>query len=424
MDRYNETGIITRRVLFPQNIGGEEDDSITVTTEYKSEDAPVPARSGGAATIVLAASLLCVLTVFTVIMGCVMLIDDFFSGDMNSAAISELYAGSITFAEYDESEDYGADITGDGISGSAYQPSVSGSSEGDSNGNAAVPLADDTKYPIVKYDLSSKAAGGIEIKNETDYSPDLGYLLDSAPGIENADSLYAEYGSDAPIALIYHTHATESYSDLSTDTNVYRKSDSFRTGDTSQNVVAVGSVMTDILNDCGVNTIHCTELFDSESYRDSYNRSSAALQKYLSEYPSIKYVFDVHRDSVIDASFTKLRPLTSVSGYDTAQVMLLVGTDDKGADHPTWNENLSFALKLQSSLYSISDTLMRPIDLRGAAFNQKYTPASLLIEVGSCGNTLVEAKRGGAVTAVSVAEMILGKKAEFDTAKVIDSYCG
>ena len=42
----------------------------------------------------------------------------------------------------------------------------------------------------------------------------------------------------------------------------------------------------------------------------------------------------------------------------------------------------------------------------GAAFNQQYTKGSLLLEIGSCGNTLDEAKRAGKLAAQAIAAVL------------------
>jgi stage II sporulation protein P len=49
----------------------------------------------------------------------------------------------------------------------------------------------------------------------------------------------------------------------------------------------------------------------------------------------------------------------------------------------------------------------RPISLRGSSYNQEYTPGSILVEIGSCGNTLEEAKNAGVIFAEEVSKLIL-----------------
>ena len=71
--------------------------------------------------------------------------------------------------------------------------------------------------------------------------------------------------------------------------------------------------------------------------------------------------------------------------------MLVVGS---GEDHPNWEKNLTLAAKLQKNLDTLYPTLARPMTLRQSVYNQDLAPGSLLVEVGSHGNTLQEALAG------------------------------
>lgn len=261
------------------------------------------------------------------------------------------------------------------------------------------------EYPIIPMDLSREADGVLRLSNETDYTPDLEALKNEEPSIGAFASLSDTAASDAPVVLIIHTHGTEAFSKEGavsyTDTyNVPRSSD------ITENIVAVGAVMAQVFESSGIPTIHCEIMHDLESYKDSYNRAAETIEYYLAEYPSIKYVFDVHRDSLILSDKSKVRPVTVTNGLATAQVMCVVGTDAKGGYHPGWMTNLRLAVKLQSSLNSSYTGLARSIYLRGATFNEEYTSGSLLLEIGSCGNTLAEAERAGEIVAEKLAALI------------------
>jgi hypothetical protein len=52
--------------------------------------------------------------------------------------------------------------------------------------------------------------------------------------------------------------------------------------------------------------------------------------------------------------------------------------------------------------------MMRSIDLRSASFNEQYTKGSLLLEVGSCANTLEEAKISADIFADALIREIIG----------------
>ena len=231
------------------------------------------------------------------------------------------------------------------------------------------------------------------------------------------DEHMKKHGSEEPYILILHTHATESFAPEGADT--YTKSDPFRSDDISENVVAVGAVMAETFEKAGIPVIHVTEMFDLQSYQDSYSRAAAAIRRYIEQYPSIQIVLDVHRDSVIQADMTKIRPVTTVDGKETAQFMTVVGTDFKGANHPEWTNNLNFALKIQQALTARANRFTRAINLRGAGFNQQYTDGSLLLEVGSCGNTLTEAKRAGTLAAIAIADVVSGGKCSLTVSDIL-----
>ena len=176
-----------------------------------------------------------------------------------------------------------------------------------------------------------------------------------------------------------------------------------------ESVVAVGQAMADVLDGRGISTLHCEIMHDVQSYRDSYSRSAATIKEYIDKYPSIKYVIDVHRDSVSDSSGALLRPVTLVNGnVAAAQVMCVVGSDAGGTACPRWQENLSFALRLRSALNSSYGNICRPVCLRGSAYNQQYAPVSLLLEIGASGNYLDEALEAGRLCADALADLIIG----------------
>ena len=97
-----------------------------------------------------------------------------------------------------------------------------------------------------------------------------------------------------------------------------------------------------------------------------------------------------------DAAFpyTPTETSCTINGEETAQLMLVVGTDDGGLYHPDWQENLNRAASLQYRLNRTYPTLMRPLNLRTQRFNQHATHSAFLVEVGSSGNTMTEALKG------------------------------
>lgn len=260
----------------------------------------------------------------------------------------------------------------------------------------------DGEVALLPYDLSGGARRGeVMLSNTTSYVPDVAGAL--ASGYPVSVNL-SDYSADKPLILIIHTHGTESYSPEGVVSAL--PTDARRTSDTSQNMVAVGAVMADILNGAGIPTVHCEIMHDLESYTRAYDLAADTIQKYIAKYPSIKYVFDVHRDAIARSNGDLIRPLTLINGKPAAQVMLLVGTNEKGADHPEWNTNFTVAVKLQNKLTTDYDRFARPINIRGASFNEQFTPGSLLIEIGSAANSLSEAKIAAEHLTYSIIDMI------------------
>ena len=194
--------------------------------------------------------------------------------------------------------------------------------------------------------------------------------------------------AEGPQILIVHTHGSEAYTPDGED--VYTPSGECRTTDKTHSVVRVGEEIAQVLTEMGLSVIHDTELYDYPEYNGSYDRSLAAVETYLERYPTIKVVMDVHRDALIGEDGTIYKPITTINGEKCAQVMLVMGSDAKYT-HPEWQQNLSLAVKIQKEMNTLWPTLARPIGLRENRYNQQLTTGSLLVEVGSHGNTLQEA---------------------------------
>ncbi|NLW74680.1 MAG: hypothetical protein GX057_07330 [Clostridiales bacterium] len=264
--------------------------------------------------------------------------------------------------------------------------------------------------PIVPMDMSLISYGETYLFNETSYAPKITALLNSKDAIPAFDFLGAAiYPVGKPVVLIIHTHGTEAYSKEGSISYSEAEGEFARSGDITQNVVAVGKVIADVLNENGVRTLHCTTMHDLESYKDSYIRAAATIREYLANYPSIQYVIDVHRDSITTSDGSIIRPVMLANGKTCAQVMCVVGSDYNGADHDNWQNNLALALKLRSVLNERYGNMCRPVYLRSSAYNQQYAPMSMLLEVGTSGNSLSEAKEAARLVAKALADIIKGK---------------
>jgi len=221
-------------------------------------------------------------------------------------------------------------------------------------------------------------AQGVYVKNETSLKIDVAALLEQQSPV-----------SGNPQILIIHTHGSEAF--RPDEAYPYIPTDVERTEDIQFNVVRLGDEMRKVFEAQGFRVVHDKTIYDQPSYKGSYGRSLAATEKIIADNPDISVVIDLHRDSIQTADGKIYKTSTQVGGQTAAQLMLVIGTNDSGLNHPNWKKNLTLALHLQKQLNRAYPGLMRPINLRKERFNGHATTGSLLLEVGSSGNTLGEA---------------------------------
>lgn len=222
----------------------------------------------------------------------------------------------------------------------------------------------------------------VYLKNNTDLTVDIKSLLSSPIGFtiqKNAE----------PQVLIIHTHTTETF--MSEDRDYYTDKDLSRTNDNEKNMVKLGSIVAKKLNDAGIVTIHDTTVHDYPKYDGSYSRSAETVCNNLKKYPSIKIVIDMHRDAIASGENDKVKLTTEINGKKAAQIMLVMGSQSGSVTNfPNWQENLKFAVRLQQKIEQKYPSLARSISLMSRNYNESLTTGSMLIEIGTDGNTLEE----------------------------------
>lgn len=248
-----------------------------------------------------------------------------------------------------------------------------------------IPEEDGTGGKVVEQTVGGgSTVSGLSIKNKS------GVAVDVAKALAADLPFSVEIGSKEPQVLIYHTHTTEGY--MPYDAGYYNDGDIRREPSYPNNVTAVGDALEAELTAAGIAVIHDTTIHDYPAYRGAYDRSLETVQAILKQYPSIKVTLDLHRDGLMANNTDKLKPTVTVNGQKAAQMMVVCGVlSTEALPHPHWNQNLIFAAKLQQSLTTAHSALARPLSLTGARYNQFMTTGSLLIEMGSEGNTLEEA---------------------------------
>lgn len=246
------------------------------------------------------------------------------------------------------------------------------------NPSDEIPRVSVAPTPVIEARETKEAS--VKISNSAGVEFDKEALLASPIGLKPINP-------EEPQVLIVHTHTTEAYTP--TEAHPYEASGDDRTKELGASVARVGEELTDALRERGVNVLHDKTVHDSE-FSKSYTNTLPTIESYLKKYPSIQVVIDLHRDALYYEDGTKLRVTAEIDQKTMAQAMLVVGTDRGGLEHPSWQENLKFALHLQKNLEERYGGLMRAVNIAPYRYNQHTTKASVILEMGASGNTLEE----------------------------------
>lgn len=262
------------------------------------------------------------------------------------------------------------------------------SSSVDNNESVAVSATGTVQGKVIEKFISPYTANtsynNVYLKNNTDLNINLKEFVVGKIGFDIEKN-------GEPQVLILHTHATESY--LQHNENYYTDTDLSRTTDNEYNMVALGKIIADRLNAAGIVTLHDTTQHDYPSYNESYSRAAETICSYTEKYPSIKIVIDLHRDAIAANDTDKVKLTTEIDGKKAAQIMLVMGSQSGNVTNfPNWKENLKLATRLQQTVETMYPSLARSIHFMSKNYNESLTTGSMLIEIGTDGNTFSEAK--------------------------------
>ena len=176
-----------------------------------------------------------------------------------------------------------------------------------------------------------------------------------------------------PIVYIYNTHETEEY-----------KSSFYNITPT---VKTVSNIMKDELLKLDINSVIETKSVQKEvnkrglDYPGTYTVSLEDLKARRSKNPSLKYFFDMHRDSVVgDAA------RVSINNKKYATIMFLVGTKNQ-----YYKRNLKGIRVMERYLNKHYKGLLRSTYYQpNSTFYQDYDSNMFLVELGGPDNTLEE----------------------------------
>ena len=179
-----------------------------------------------------------------------------------------------------------------------------------------------------------------------------------------------------PIIYIYNTHQGEEYDKAFNE--------AYNIAYTTWNV---SYILSDYLNKENIpsivenNSIKEYLLNNNLKYNMSYNASRVYINQKLSEYNSIKYIIDLHRDSLSKDKTTVL-----INDKNYAKIKFVVGLDN-----PSYINNLALARKLSDNLGPISGGIIEKKGKKvNGVYNQDISPNALLIEVGGVDNNIEE----------------------------------
>ena len=258
---------------------------------------------------------------------------------------------------------------------------------------AAEARAEEEKKPLdLKQWMEERTEGDQEAEFETllnrYFSMDAATTIDSSRlnnSLLDLD-LTLDTEKEGPQILIYHSHSQEGFVDTVE-------------GDDTTTIVGVGDYLAKLLTETyGYQVIHdrgVYDLVDGVLDRNvAYDYSGAAVEQWLSKYPQIQVIIDLHRDGVDGKKF-----VVQENGKPTANLMFILGMsrtadqqDISYLPNPYIKENMAFALQIQERAEIAAPGLMRNIYLMAYRFNLHYRPRSMLLEAGTQLNTLEEEK--------------------------------
>lgn len=176
---------------------------------------------------------------------------------------------------------------------------------------------------------------------------------------------------------IYNTHQEEKYS--------YNKVNPYNIDNT---VLFASYILSSFIGDIALvedNKIRDILTMNNFTYADSYRASRILMEEKKSEYDSLEYFIDLHRDSSIYDATT-----CDIEGKKYAKIMFVVGLENNN-----YEPNLDLANQINNKLKEYNECLSRGIMKKegegvNGVYNQDFSQNAILIEVGGQYNTIEE----------------------------------
>ena len=199
------------------------------------------------------------------------------------------------------------------------------------------------------------------------------------------------------VVFIYHSHNRESwYPEL--------KPGAKDPNSSKVNITLVGKRLASQLENRGIGSTHSPKDYptavEGYNWNHSYKYSLQTVRQALASHKSLKFFFDIHRDSQ-----RRNKTTATIDGKDYAQVYFIIGHRN-----PDWRKNEAFANEIHERLEKEYPGLSRGVWGKTAAngngeYNQSVAPDSVLLEIGGVDNTLEECYRTADALAKIIAEV-------------------
>ena len=183
-----------------------------------------------------------------------------------------------------------------------------------------------------------------------------------------------------PLIYLYNSHQLENYNN-----------DSLLAYGITPNVLMASYLLKEKLNSSGLATIvedtNMTEFLSLNNwdYSSSYKASRIFLLDKQNTHPTIKYYFDIHRDSV-----NKKLTTVNINNKSYARILFVVGLE-----HSNYQENLNNVNELNNIIDKKYPGLSRGIYKKegpgvNGIYNQDISSYSVVIELGGVDNNIDE----------------------------------
>lgn len=188
--------------------------------------------------------------------------------------------------------------------------------------------------------------------------------------------------------FIYHSHSWESFAPLLKNV---KNADEAISSNEQVNVIAVGKKLSEELARKGIGAEHDKTNIAAElkkkgwNWENSYTMSRETVQTAMTENKDVKFLIDIHRDSLPRGKTTAL------IGQETyARLFFVVGKE-----HKNYEQNLKVATELHQALEAKYKGISRGVIVKGKSegngiYNQDLSERALLVEFGGVENNLDE----------------------------------